>query len=62
LLYSGSDIAEQFGNWVKNRSQKWGALILEGREGRRDEVVDPYFRAAKADQVVVILRAREPAG
>lgn len=55
------DIAEQFGNWVKNRSQKWGAPILEAPEGRRDEFVDPYFRAAKADQVVVILKAREPA-
>jgi len=55
------DIAEQFGNWVKNRSQKWTAPILEGPEGRRDDFVAPYFRGAKADQVVVILKAREPA-
>jgi hypothetical protein len=29
--------------------------------GRRDDFVDPYFKHAKADQVVVILKAREPA-
>jgi hypothetical protein len=55
------DMAEQFGNWVKNRSQKWGAPILEAPEGRRDDFVDRYFRGAKADEVVVILKAREPA-
>jgi hypothetical protein len=55
------DIAEQFGNWVKNRSQKWGAPILEAPEGRRDDFVDRYFRGAKPDEVVVILKAREPA-
>src|SRR5271155_2386060 len=56
-----SGIAEQFKNWVKNRSQKWGAPIVEAPRGRRDEFVEPYFRRAKPDQVVVILKAREPA-
>ena len=55
------DIAEQFQNWVKNRSEKWGAPILEAPEGRRDDFVDPFFRQAKTDQVVAIIRAREPA-
>ena len=55
------DIAEQFGNWVKNRCQKWGAPILEAPEGRRDDFVDRFFRGAKPDQLVVILKAREPA-
>jgi hypothetical protein len=55
------DIAEQFGNWVKNRSEKWGAPILEAPGGRRDDFVDRYFRGSKADQIVVILKAREPA-
>jgi hypothetical protein len=54
------DIAEQFHNWVKNRSQKWGAPILEAPAGRRDDFVAPYFRRAKTDQVLVILKAREP--
>jgi hypothetical protein len=55
------DIAQQFQNCVKNRSQKWGAPILEAPEGRRDDFVDPYFKHAKKDQVVVILKAREAA-
>ena len=54
-------IADQFGNWVKNRSEKWGAPILDAPEGRRDEFIEPYFRRAKPDQVVAILKAREPA-
>ena len=55
------EIAEQFHHWVKNRAQKWGAPILEAPAGRRDDFVAPYFKQAKADQVVVILKAREPA-
>ena len=55
------DIATQFHNWVVNRSKKWGAPILDAPEGRRDEFVQPYFKAAKPDQVVCILKAREPA-
>jgi hypothetical protein len=55
------DIAEQFQNWVKNRVDKWGAPILEAPQGRRDDFVDPYFRQARADEVIVILKAREPA-
>ena len=54
-------IAEQFQNWVKTRSQKWGAPIVEAPRGRRDEFVEPYFKRAKPDQVAVILKAREPA-
>ena len=55
------DIAGQFQNWVQNRSRKWGAPILEAPQGRRDDFVAPYFRKAKPDQVVAILKAREPA-
>jgi hypothetical protein len=55
------DIAQQFQNWVKNRCQKWGARILEAPERRRDDFVDPYFKHAKKDEVLVILKAREPA-
>jgi hypothetical protein len=44
------EIAEHFGNWVKNRSQKWGAPILEAPEGRRDDFVDRYFRGANGMQ------------
>jgi hypothetical protein len=55
------EIADQFHHGVKNHSEKWGAPILDAPEGRRDEFVEPYFRQAKPDQLVVILKAREPA-
>jgi hypothetical protein len=55
------DIAQQFQNWLKNRCQKWGVPILDAPEGRRDDFVGPYFKHAKNDAVVVILKAREPA-
>jgi hypothetical protein len=55
------DIADQFQNWVKNRSLTWGAPIVDAPPGRRDEFVAPYFQRAQPDEVIVILRAREPA-
>jgi hypothetical protein len=55
------EIATQFHNWVTNRSKKWCVPILEAPDGRRDEFVLPYFKGAKADQVVCIIKAREPA-
>jgi hypothetical protein len=54
-------IATQFHNWVVNRSKKWRVPILDAPDGRRDEFVQPYFKAVKPDQVVCILKAREPA-
>jgi len=55
------DIASQFHNWVNNRAQTWGAPLLDAPAGRRDEFVEPYFKRAQPDEVVVILKAREPA-
>jgi len=55
------EIASQFQNWTVNRSQKWDAPILEAPEDRRDKFVDPYFRKAKPNQVVAIVKGREPA-
>ena len=55
------EIADQYKNWATNRSQKWNAPILEAPEGRRDDFMDPYFKRAKPDEIVAILRAREPA-
>jgi hypothetical protein len=54
------EIAGQYKNWVTNRSQKWGVPVLEPPAGRRDDFIDPYFKQAKPDQIVAILRAREP--
>jgi hypothetical protein len=61
-----TEIADQFQYWVKNRSEKWGAPILEppegeGDESRRDRFLDAYFQEVKPNQVVAILKAREPA-
>jgi hypothetical protein len=53
------DIAEQ--NWVQNRSAKWNVPVSEAPKGRRHGFVEPYFKRAKPDQVVTILKAREPA-
>ena len=53
--------AEEFQTWVKEQADGWGAPIVEAPKGRRDEFVEPYFKGAKPDQVVVILKAREPA-
>ncbi|HJW45040.1 MAG TPA: hypothetical protein VJ484_00970 [Lysobacter sp.] len=55
------DIAAQFHNWAKNRSQRWKVPILDAPVGRRDEFVDPYFKRAKTDAVVCIVKCREPA-
>src|SRR5262249_43116879 len=55
------EIAKQFHNWVIHRSKKWGVPILDAPEGRRDEFVQRYFKAANPDQGVCILKAREPA-
>jgi hypothetical protein len=55
------EIATQYHNWVKNRSQQWDTPIVEAPAGRRDEFVDPYFKRAQADDVVCIIKAREPA-
>jgi len=55
------DIATQVHNWVQNRSQKWGAPIVDDPGVRRDKFLDSYFKHAEPDQVVCILKAREPA-
>jgi len=56
------EVAGQYHNWVKYSAQKWGVDIVGDPEGRRDDFVKPYFRKAQADQVVVIIKARQPAG
>src|SRR5205823_12191804 len=57
-----TDIADQFQYWLKNRSEKWGAPVVEApEEQRRDDFVQPYLRDCETDRVAVILKAREPA-
>ena len=54
-------IAEQFQHWLKGWSEKWNIPVVKAPKGRRDDFVDPYFKGARPDAVVVILKAREPA-
>jgi hypothetical protein len=61
-----TEIADQFRYGLQNRSEKWGAPILDAPEGdddesRRNKFVEPYFQDAKTNQVVAVLKAREPA-
>jgi len=55
------DIAEQFQRWLKEWSEKRDIPVMEAPQGRRDDFVDPYFKGADPDAVVIVLKAREPA-
>jgi len=39
------DIAEQYKNWVINRSSKWGVPVMEAPGGRRDDFAGQLFQA-----------------
>jgi hypothetical protein len=56
------EVANQYHNWAEHSAQKWGVEIVEDPKGRRDDFVKPYFENARPDQVVAIIKAREPAG
>ena len=56
------EVASQYHNWAQHSAQKWGVEIIEDPKGRRDKFVNPYFEKAQPDQVVLIIKAREPAG
>jgi hypothetical protein len=55
------DVASDYHCWVTNYAQKRGVEIVGAPKGRRDEFVEPYFQNAQPDQVVLIIKAREPA-
>jgi hypothetical protein len=56
------DIATQYQNWVIARAAQSDVPILDApAQERRDVFVEPYFRHPEPDQVVAILKAREPA-
>jgi hypothetical protein len=54
-------VASDYHNWVERHAEKRGVEIVKDPKGRRDEFVEPYFHNARPDQVVVIIKAREPA-
>jgi hypothetical protein len=55
------DIANEYHSWIEQQAQLWHAPILDAPKERRDEFVEPYFRRARPDDVVLIIKAREPA-
>jgi hypothetical protein len=55
------DIAGGYHHWVEDRSHKWGVPIEKDAEGRRDDFVERRFRRAQPEEVVTIIKAREPA-
>jgi len=59
--YTLRDIAEQFQRWLKGWSEKRNIPVAEAPKGRRDDFVKPYFKGARPDAIVVIVKAREPA-
>jgi hypothetical protein len=54
-------IADRFQQWLRARSEKRSVPVLDAPSGRRDDFVEPYFRGAKPDEVVVVLKGHEPA-
>jgi hypothetical protein len=59
---SGSSIIDtELGSKVKEEAHGWGTPIIEAPKGRRDKFGEPHFKGAAPDQIVVILKAREPA-
>jgi hypothetical protein len=56
------NIAGQYEHWVTARAAQWHSPIVDAPDDqRREAFVEPYFRHARPDQIVVILKAREPA-
>ena len=54
-------IADRFQQWLASWVQRRDIPVLDAPKGRRDEFVEPYFKGAKPDEVVAVLKAREPA-
>jgi hypothetical protein len=54
-------IANEYHAWVTQRARVWRVPIVAAPKGRRDEFVERYFRQARPDRIIVILKAREPA-
>jgi hypothetical protein len=56
------DIATQYQRWVIAQAKAGRTPIVDAPAGRRDTFVESYFRRATPDQIVVIVKGREPAG
>lgn len=54
------NVANDYHHWVAHNAQEWASRWC-APEGHRDDFVEQYFQQAQPDQVVAIIKAREPA-
>lgn len=53
-------ISTDYEKWVREQVQSSQCPLLENPEDRRDKFMEPYFASAQPDQIVGIIKAREP--
>lgn len=53
-------ISTDYEKWVGELAQSGQCPLLVDPEGRRDKFMEPYFASAQPDQIVGIIKAREP--
>lgn len=53
-------ISDDYEKWVRQQVQNSQCPLLENVEGRRDQFMEQYFASAQPDQIVGIIKAREP--
>jgi hypothetical protein len=53
-------ISADYEKWVRQQVQSSQCPLLENIEGRRDQFMEQYFTSAQPDQIVGIIKAREP--
>jgi hypothetical protein len=53
-------ISSDYEKWVREQVQNSQCPLLEDPKDRRDKFMEPYFASAQPDQIVGIIKAREP--
>jgi len=53
-------ISTDYEKWVREQVQNSQCPLLEDPEERRDKFMEPYFASAQPDQILGIIKAREP--
>lgn len=54
-------ISADYENWMREFASSSGFPLLDDPEKRRDQFMEPYFASAQPDQIVGVIKAREPA-
>ena len=53
-------ISAEYERWVQEYAHRSGFPLWEDPQERRDEFMEPYFASAQPDQIVGVIKAREP--